>query len=165
MRIKSCSRLCNYHVAEPGLKLRRLDPKVLAVNHSHQAHLATHHSSPWGMHGCGEKGRNEGQGKLIWICKPYVRVKRPLSTSLHVSILLFPLGSPGRGKGDSNSVLSQVLCLWPHSNCWAAPSCLSHPSRGQVQCQSKWSAVRKALLWAPSEAGQMERCPGDTPWS
>ena len=57
---KILPKITGSQAAEPGLKLGRWDPKILALNHSHQAQSATHYLSPQGTRGVLGKGRSEG---------------------------------------------------------------------------------------------------------
>ena len=108
-------------MAEARWILRRLDPKILALNRSHQAWPASQHLGPWGMYGVWQKER-KGWENWFWMYKLWVRVNTSFFHCLIHSYAIFPLGSQGK---ESESLVqgglstTQVLCLWPCGDCWA----------------------------------------------
>lgn len=123
----------------------------------------------------GEREEEKNEENLFWICKPYVRVKRPLHTFLCVSMLFFPLSSQRKGIESIVKCCPQhhpgSLPLAPHP-LLGCPLLLleSHQGTSAVWGQGALASLsrvqtRKCPCGHPAKWGKREMCSGDTPWS
>lgn len=113
-------------MAEPGLRLQGLDPKVLAVCQSHKARPPPATTAPGRRVGLGKGDEVKDMGELFCVHKSRAR-----ATGASPRPNVWPLGSQGRGRRSlvpSCSGTTQGPCLWAGG---AAPCGLSCPDGGK----------------------------------